>query len=223
MMSYADAVQGLTHALLYLALLPEYWKPLRDEVEEALSEEGWTKTALDRMSKVDSFIKESQRLHPAAICKSFLTCNPTRCSLSTSLVLLNRKVLDDFTFSDGAKIPAGTNLSVSVTNTHLNPDNYENPSEFDGFRFCKMKDKESGEAVKKFDMVATSSQFLTFGHGRHACPGRFFATAELKMMFAYILITYDLKVANGVRPPDVFLMHTCLPNPDAEILFRRRR
>src|SRR5882672_9181049 len=109
--------------------------------------------------------------------------------------MMNRKVLDDYTFSDGTKIPAGTNLSVSITNTHLNPDNYENPSEFDGFRFCKMKDSGDAEgwSSKKFDMVATSPQFLGFGHGRQACPGRFFATAVLKMMFAYILVTYDLK------------------------------
>ena len=56
--------QALTQALFYLALLPEYLAPLREEVEETTNHEGWTKAALDKMHKIDSFIKESQRLHP---------------------------------------------------------------------------------------------------------------------------------------------------------------
>jgi cytochrome P450 len=55
--------------MYYLALYPDYWKPLREEVENATNREGWTKAALDQMSKVDSFIKESQRLHPPTDCK----------------------------------------------------------------------------------------------------------------------------------------------------------
>ena len=210
--------------MFYLALLPEYWKPLREEVEEALSPEGWTKAAVDRMRKLDSFIKESQRLHPASICKVVSTY---QCGVLTPvvLVMMNRVVLrDDYAFSDGTKIPVGTNLSVSVSHIHLNPDNYEDPLKFDGFRFCKMKDtaEAAGFSDKKFDIVTTGLQHLAFGHGRHVCPGRFFAATQLKMMLAYVVTTYDLKLVDGVRPQDVFIMHTCLPNPTAEILFRRR-
>ena len=57
------------HALYYLATLPEYMQPLREEVEEVVKSEGWTKAGLDKMHKIDSFIRESQRLHPIAICK----------------------------------------------------------------------------------------------------------------------------------------------------------
>jgi hypothetical protein len=32
---------------------------LREEVEEAIKSEGWTKAGLDQMHKLDSFIKES--------------------------------------------------------------------------------------------------------------------------------------------------------------------
>ena len=45
------------HALFYLAALPEYIGPLREEVEEVIERKGWTKEALDQMYKVDSFIK----------------------------------------------------------------------------------------------------------------------------------------------------------------------
>lgn len=57
-------VQASTHALFDLASNPEYLKPLREEVETVTKREGWTKAALDKMHKVDSFVKESQRLHP---------------------------------------------------------------------------------------------------------------------------------------------------------------
>jgi hypothetical protein len=33
-------------------------------VEEVVKSEGWTKAGLDQMHKIDSFIKESQRLNP---------------------------------------------------------------------------------------------------------------------------------------------------------------
>jgi hypothetical protein len=44
-------------------------KPLREEVEEIIQREGWTKAGLDQMYKIDSLIKESQRMHPLMIRK----------------------------------------------------------------------------------------------------------------------------------------------------------
>ena len=63
------AVQAITHALFDLAANPEYLKPLREEVEEVTKREGWTKAALDQMCKIDSFLKESQRVNPAGVCE----------------------------------------------------------------------------------------------------------------------------------------------------------
>lgn len=42
--------------------------------------------------------------------------------------------------------------------------------------------------------VATSPTYLGFGHGRHACPGRFFAANELKLLIAYLLTRYDIQM-----------------------------
>jgi len=41
---------------------PEYIEPLRQEVEAVVAEEGWTKAAMDKMHKIDSFLRESQRV-----------------------------------------------------------------------------------------------------------------------------------------------------------------
>ena len=62
--SLRGVTQSFVHALFYLAALPEYIAPLRAEVEEVIEREGWSKEGLDKMHKVDSFIKESQRMNP---------------------------------------------------------------------------------------------------------------------------------------------------------------
>lgn len=55
-------------------------------------------------------------------------------------------------------------------------------------------------------------------------PGRFFASNELKAMFAHLLVTYDVKFENeGVRPPNQWFAGNCVPNQKAEVMFRKRQ
>ena len=50
--------------MLYnLAANPQYIQALRDEVEPIVKEEGWSKAAVAKMYKVDSFMKETQRMN----------------------------------------------------------------------------------------------------------------------------------------------------------------
>jgi cytochrome P450 len=56
------ARQAFTHALYFLAGHPEYTEPLREEIERVIEEEGWTKTSMAKMRKLDSFFRETQRL-----------------------------------------------------------------------------------------------------------------------------------------------------------------
>lgn len=54
--------KALTHALCNLAAYPRYVAEMRAEVEAAVqTEDGWSKKALDRMVKLDSFLKEGLR------------------------------------------------------------------------------------------------------------------------------------------------------------------
>ncbi|KAF8657579.1 hypothetical protein AX14_007845 [Amanita brunnescens Koide BX004] len=133
---------------------------------------------------------------------------------------MRRKVLKDFTFSDGTTIPAGNVLSVA-TCMHTDPDNYADAGTFDGFRFEKMSEKE--EESSKYSLVSLDIDYILFGHGRHACPGRFFVANELKTILAHILLNYDVKMANGdVRPESMWFGRAALPNTKAEVLFRKR-
>lgn len=57
------SLQLLTHVLFNLATYTSYIEPLREEINSIVRTEGWTKAAIDNMQKLDSFVKESQRLH----------------------------------------------------------------------------------------------------------------------------------------------------------------
>jgi cytochrome P450 len=55
-----------------LAALPDLQMELRDEIREALSQSGgkFTSNALQSMKKMDSFLKETLRVHPATMGKA---------------------------------------------------------------------------------------------------------------------------------------------------------
>ena len=61
-------MQSFTTAFYYLLSKPEYIEPLRHEVDTAVAKEGWTKAGMDKMFKIDSFLRESQRISGAGIC-----------------------------------------------------------------------------------------------------------------------------------------------------------
>lgn len=69
--SIHTTTMAVTHALFDLAAMPEYLAPLREEIDQVLEEEGgWQGSALGKMRKIDSFLKESQRLNPPSISES---------------------------------------------------------------------------------------------------------------------------------------------------------
>jgi cytochrome P450 len=46
--------------------------------------------------------------------------------------------------------------------------------------------------------MADKPLYFQFGYGRHACPGRFFAANEIKMMVANFVLAYDMRHPEGV-------------------------
>jgi len=204
-----------------LAEYPEHAQTLREEVQEIIDREGWTYAAITKMVKVDSFIKESQRLNPGGCSASFHTPPATYNSPPPFLptVSMARIVREPFTFSDGTYVPKGTFIAVPSYAIHLDESNYPDPTSFVPSRFLDKAKKEN--TGYKVDMTATSPDFLEFGHGRHACPGRFFAATELKLMLALIVMKFDVKL-EGPRPENLWFVVACMPNPKGEVLFRKR-
>ena len=41
---------------------PNHLEPLREEINAVIKEEGWTKAGVDKMHKIDSFLRETQRV-----------------------------------------------------------------------------------------------------------------------------------------------------------------
>ncbi|EAU87973.1 cytochrome P450 [Coprinopsis cinerea okayama7 len=199
----------LCNTLFELAARQEYFAPLRSEVEDAINTYGWTKEATTKMRKVDSFIRESSRV------------------TGITAVSMIRNSRSDFTFSNGVVVPAGFRVAVPADATHRDPQYYEDPHTFKGFRFVDESEDSEGFNLDSLrnQMVALDTTFLLFGNGRSACPGRFFAVAEIKAMLAHLLMNYDFKLPNDSREPPTphWLGHTRLPNESAEILFRKRK
>ena len=57
-----SSTQTFTQTLYRLLAHPEYIEPLRQEVESVVAKEGWTRAGMDQMHKIDSFVRETQRL-----------------------------------------------------------------------------------------------------------------------------------------------------------------
>lgn len=152
---------------------------LREEASRVLAEDGdggrWTKNALARLYRLDSAIRESQRVS------------------NFSATLVERKVVAPEGLTNPAEgwhVPQGAYITFNLQGLHHDPDLYERPDEYDAFRFSRpreayealpaqKKDPEEGLRLKKLGMVTTGDAHLAFGHGRHAwyvypfCPFQF--------------------------------------------------
>ncbi|KAK7058659.1 hypothetical protein VNI00_002295 [Paramarasmius palmivorus] len=202
---------AFTHALFHLASRPDLIEPLREEAERMIQEEGWTRNGMRKMSMMDSFLKESQRVS------------------SSDPINVVRMAVTDFTFSNGTTVPAGTFLTTCQRAIHfdevgvskLTRKFYPNANEFDPLRSYRRRGDEN-ESLKH-QMITPDLDYLSFGIGKHACPGRFFAVNELKLLFAHTLLHYDIKYDDGdaKHKPNMFGGRTILDGK-TQIMFRKR-
>ncbi|KAI0334069.1 cytochrome P450 [Cubamyces sp. BRFM 1775] len=194
---------GITQAVYHLSEHPEWQDELRQEVERVTAEDGWTFEAMAKMWKVDSFMRESLRYN------------------GIGLGSLLRRAEKDIVLSNGTFIPRGTLLSAAACSLHRDETIYDDPDVFDPFRFARKRATKGEETRHQF--VTASAEYLPFGLGRHACPGRFFASNELKAMLAYVVANYDVKFrSGGKKPENLIFAQAVIPSPDAEVLFRKR-
>ncbi|GJE99521.1 cytochrome P450 [Phanerochaete sordida] len=191
--------QAVIHALYDLAVRPALADALRAEAHAAVAAHGWTKAGAGAMHRLDSFLRESQRLSGALTVSMF------------------RKLQKPVTLSDGTHLPAGTTLATPTLATHLDAAHYADAARLAPLRFFAPEGKGQPR------LETTAPDYLTFGHGRWACPGRFLAANELKAVVAYVLVHYDLRPERaGVRPQNVFRGLVVYPDAHAKVLFRKR-
>lgn len=125
------------------------------------------------------------------------------------------------TLADGTHMPAGTMIAAPVRAMYDDPEFLENPEVFDGFRWSKLRQQKDQFNLHQF--VTTSSSSLLFGHGSHACPGRFFAANEIQVMMVSLLLRYDFKYPEGeTRPGNWNLAEMVMHDKSRSLLFKKR-
>ncbi|KAI4870598.1 cytochrome P450 [Hypoxylon rubiginosum] len=194
--------ETICSALLDICEYPGVAQRLRDEIVEIISENGWAKTSLYKLKLMDSFLKEGQRLRPMG---------------TTSMM---RYVEKDVELSDGTVLPKGSRIMVA--SNFMDPTIYPEPEKFDAARFLKMRQQPGQEHSWQF--VSTSPAHIAFGHGQHACPGRFFASNEVKIALCHLLLKYDLQfLPNEGRPAPRTFEATNGVDQMSKIQMRRRK
>ncbi|EEU40020.1 uncharacterized protein NECHADRAFT_32184 [Fusarium vanettenii 77-13-4] len=191
----------LCQTMIDIARHPEYFEPLREEVTRVLAQDGWKKTSLHSMQLLDSVVKESQRLKPL------------------QLASMQRLAVKDVQLSDGTFIPKGTASCVS-SHALWDPDVYEAPDTWDGHRFLRQRGIPGKENFSQ--LVSTSENHLGFGHGKHACPGRFFAANEIKIALAHLLLEYEWRLPEGEALDVEDFGITPIMNQTLKMEFRKR-
>ncbi|OMP87111.1 Ent-kaurene oxidase [Diplodia seriata] len=202
---------------------------IRDEAARVYAEEGgaWTKDGLARLLRADSAIRESMRVSAFA------------------QTLVGRKVVAPGGLTNAAEgwhAPPGAKLSLPLWGALHDADLFERPDSFDAFRHSREReaweearrstttggersasgDREEGLRLKQKGMVTTGDTHFPWGHGRHACPGRFFVAHELKMLLAYLFLNYDVKPL-AERPKTRWIGMNIVPAVDARIEVRRKK
>ncbi|KAG6309171.1 hypothetical protein E4U44_007325 [Claviceps purpurea] len=196
----------MTHAIYDLCAHPEYFEPLRQEMTIALADGGWQKTTLNRLYKLDSLLNESQRLSPVF------------------LMTFNRIFHEPINLSDGTHLPSGTRIAVpshAMLQDPLHVPGQSPPAEFDAFRYSALR--EESDATSKHHFSMTDSNNMAFGYGKYACPGRFYASNEIKIVLTNLLLRYDFKFCDGKGRPRNFTIETdMIPDPRARLCVRTR-
>ncbi|KAF8202595.1 cytochrome P450 [Mycena galopus ATCC 62051] len=201
-----------TNALLDIWSAPdseEIIAALREEAERVFHEHNgeWTKAAVTKLHRLDSAIRESARLS----------------GVGGTAMARRVRTDDGITLPNGLVVPKNATVGVSMDGLHFDEAYYDRVNEFDAFRFSRPRE-EPGYGEKPHtneDLVTTSVHWLPFSHGIHACPGRFFAANNIKMILAQILLNYEIQPFPS-RPPNISLGDISVVPVKAKMMIRRR-
>lgn len=204
--SVQTVVEVIMNCLYELCVRPEYIEPLREEMRLALEEcDGWDKRTAGILIKTDSFIKEISRHYPP------------------SALSFRRITKETIVLSDGLILPNDTYVCVATTSPDQDELGESDQGKFDGYRYYK-KRLAQGALSSRYDYAATDKSHVGFGHGRYACPGRFAASIEVKVLLAHILLQYDIRLPKRMsgRPQSIKLLEFQFLNPEATMELRMR-
>jgi cytochrome P450 monooxygenase len=79
---------------------------------------------------------------------------------------VHRIIKKDFTFTNGLKLPKGTLVFAPNTQLHMDERYYDNPEEFDAFRFHKLG--KQSDKPSNYKIAGSTPRTRQFGDGKHA-------------------------------------------------------
>ncbi|CAG8604549.1 430_t:CDS:10, partial [Diversispora eburnea] len=161
----------IASALYDFAGRPELWDDLYEEQVKIDKECNGELTLeyIDRMVKLDSFIRESIR------------------SFGDIAGLMHRCMDDSFTFKNNTTIPKDRIVYIYINDSHYDKVYGPEPRSF--LPYYALDNKKPASSVDK--------NYIAFGAGKHACPGRFLAVNEIKICMHKLILNYHLKKESG--------------------------
>jgi cytochrome P450 len=140
------------------------------------------------------------------------------------LVTFDRIIEKPLTLSNGFTLPKGARVAVPAGPISLDDSVWKDAETFDGFRFANIR-QSSPSLANTHQFVTTGPNAMHFGHGRYACPGRFFAGNEIKIIMALMLLKYDIKLENEEkgRPVNSPFGSMISPDVNAGIMLKVRK
>ena len=128
---------------------------------------------------------------------------------------------------DGTHVSHGVLVSVSGYGLHHDAEIYPDPYAFNPGRFAGATKRAFDEnfvgtdAAQAKPAATTEPNFAVWGHGLHACPGRFFAVDLVKIVLSHVLLRYEVRPLSE-RPAHWWIGDNPIPPRNLRIGVRRK-
>ncbi|KAG9284938.1 hypothetical protein G9A89_006316 [Geosiphon pyriformis] len=189
----------LTNAIIDYAAETDYQKELLEEQDKIAKEFGTdgfpALDQIEKMVKLDSFLKESIRYN-----EHFLGLQ--KANISSSPI----------TLSNGYQLPSKRTVFIDLLSVTQSEElQGSNPTKFNPVRYLN-----KGGTTTRVDRA-----YLSFGLGRNACPGRFFAMLQIKSFLSIIIRNFKISFVDGTKPKKLNFEGNRIPSNDG-VIFEKR-
>nr|XP_023014655.1 cytochrome P450 6a8-like [Leptinotarsa decemlineata] len=187
---FETSTSSFTFCMFELASHQNIQDKVREEVKTVLARHNneFSYESLGEMKYLRQVLDENWRLHPPAH-------------------TINRRCTKDYKVpGEDLIIEKGTNVLVTITGIHRDPEYYPNPLVFDPDRF-------SEENKKKIPPFA----FIPFGAGPRICIGERFGIMQVKLALANIILKYRVTLDKKTITPIRLLPSPMVPVVDGGV------
>ncbi|MEO7092219.1 MAG: cytochrome P450, partial [Polyangiales bacterium] len=184
---HETSTNALAWTLFLLSQHPAIARDLEDELDGQLRGDAPSIDALGKLPLLDAVVKESMRVLPP--------------------VPMHPRIVAEDCELGGHRLPAGSELFLSIFHMHHDPAVFSQPASFDPRRW---------ETIKP-----SVYEYNPFSAGPRMCIGASFAIMEIKIVLATMLQRFRLELPDGARV-DPRVAITMAPKGGLPMRVRRR-